>query len=263
MLTIALVTWSGLPRLSEDDRLLQEELQRRGVDARAVVWDDPAVDWDAFEHVILRSTWDYHKRVEGFRAWVAQRGNLRNPRETVLWNLHKRYLLELDGIVPTALVPAGASAREAAERWGRVVIKPAVSATAWRTELIDAKDAGVYDHDVLVQPYMPEIEQGEWSLVFFGGAFSHAVLKRPKSGDFRVQSDFGGSAVAQRPPQELINQAQKHVKTDWLYARVDGIEQDGRFLLMELELTEPALFFAADSGAAGRFAAALELHRCP
>jgi glutathione synthase/RimK-type ligase-like ATP-grasp enzyme len=144
-----------------------------------------------------------------------------------------------------------------------VVIKPAVSATAWRTELIDAKEAGTYEVDVLVQPYMKEIEQGEWSLIFFGGEFSHAVFKRPKRGDFRVQSDFGGTATARMPDAKLIEQARKHVKKEWLYARVDGIEQDGRFLLMELELTEPALFFHTDPAAPGRFVDALELHGCP
>lgn len=254
------MTWRGLPELSEDDRLLQAELERRGIEGRAVVWDDPAVDWDAFDQVILRSTWDYHKRVDEFRAWVAKRDNLRNTKDVVLWNLHKRYLLELDGIVPTVLVEAGRPVRPV---WKKVVIKPAVSATAWRTELLDAKDAGTYDVDVLVQPYMKEIENGEWSLIFFGGEFSHAVLKRPKSGDFRVQSDFGGSATPRTPDAALIEQARRHVKKEWLYARVDGIEQDGRFLLMELELTEPALFFHADPAAPGRFVDALELQGCP
>ncbi|HKO57839.1 MAG TPA: hypothetical protein VJ276_18370 [Thermoanaerobaculia bacterium] len=268
-MSIALVTWAGLPHLSDDDRLLQQAM----TGARAVVWDDPTVDWSSFDEVILRSTWDYHKRVDEFRAWVERVPRLWNPREVVLWNLHKKYLLDYEQIVPTALVPAGASAREAAEArgWTKVVVKPAVSATAWRTELVDARDAGVHDVDVLVQPYMEEIEDGEWSLVFFGGEYSHAVLKRPRKGDFRVQSDFGGSAALRIPDARIIEQAAKLVKPDWLYARVDGIERGGRFLLMELELTEPALFFGADPAAPARFLAALDrirrgsevLHGCP
>jgi hypothetical protein len=259
LMSIALVTWAGLPNLSEDDRLLQEEMRRRGIEARAAVWDDPSVDWASFDEVILRSTWDYHKRVDEFRAWVAGK-SLWNRAEVVLRNLHKSYLLELENTVPTVLVEAGRPVRVP---WRRVVIKPAVSATAWRTELIDAKDAGVYDVDVLVQPYMPEIENGEWSLIFFGGEFSHAVLKRPKQGDFRVQSDFGGSATPTTPSARLVEQAAEMVKPEWLYARVDGIDSGGRFLLMELELTEPALFFGADPAAPGRFVDALELHGCP
>jgi len=255
-LSVALVTWANLPQLTEDDRLLRAELERRGVETHAAVWDDPNVDWESFDDVILRSTWDYHKRIDEFRAWVAHRRRLWNPREVVLWNLHKRYLLELEHTVPTALVPAGESARDAAETrgWTRIVVKPAVSATAWRTEQLDAKDAETYDVDVLVQPFLPEIADGEWSLLFFGGEFSHAVLKRPKSGDFRVQSDFGGSVSIEAPPARLIEQAAELVKPEWLFARVDGIDRGGRFLLMELELTEPVLFFHAHPAAPARFA---------
>ena len=240
----ALVTWSGLPDLAADDRLLRAALQRRGVDARAVVWDDQGIDWGAFDAIVIRSTWDYHKRVDEFRAWIDRMEGLPvwNPPAILRWNLHKSYLLELEKqglpIVPTMVMP------------GRVVVKPAVSATAHRTML--------FDYDVLIQPYLPEIEEGELSFVFLGRAFSHAVRKRPRGGDFRVQTEFGGTAERVELSPELVAQAERIAAAlggQWLYARIDGIVRDGRLLLMELEALEPSLFL--DEAAAERFADAL------
>jgi len=112
----------------------------------------------------------------------------------------------------------------------------------------------------MVQPFTPEVvEPGEWSIVFLGGRFSHAVLKRPAAGD-RVQWEFGGSATAMAAPDTLLADAEAMmaaVPGDPLYARVDGVERDGRLILMELELIEPHLFLAWDAGATGRLAAAL------
>ena len=113
----------------------------------------------------------------------------------------------------------------------------------------------------MVQPFMPEVvEPGEWSIVFLGGRVSHAVLKRPAAGDYRVQWEFGGSATAMAAPDTLLADAEAMmaaVPGDPVYARVDGVERDGRLILMELELIEPHLFLAWDAGASGRLAAAL------
>jgi glutathione synthase/RimK-type ligase-like ATP-grasp enzyme len=117
---------------------------------------------------------------------------------------------------------------------------------------------------VMVQPFLPEIQEGEWSLVFLGGEYSHAVVKRPADGDFRVQHDFGGTVERREPEGSLIEDARnvlraaaKATKTaigDILYARVDGIVRDGGLLLMELEVIEPVLFFSHAPGAAARMA---------
>jgi len=271
---IALVTWRGLPELAADDRLLQQALIRRGVDARAVVWDDATVDWRAFHAIVVRSTWDYHKRVDEFRAWLDRMDGLPlwNPPELLRRNIHKSYLLELEAqgvnIVPTILVRQGQPMP--ALPWDDVIVKPAVSATAygivrerkWRTgnpACPDRQDCLSSTGDVLVQPFVPEIvEDGELSFVFLGRQFSHAVLKRPRSGDFRVQHDFGGSATRIDPPRELIAEAERIAATlgeRWLYARVDCVVREGQLLLMELEATEPSLFL--DQAAAERFADAL------
>ncbi len=246
---IALVTWRGLPELAPDDRLLRDALLRRDVDARAVVWDDASVDWRAFDAIVVRSTWDYHKRIDEFRAWLASMDGLPlwNPASVLRWNTHKSYLLELQSrgieIVPTLFVPRGSS----------FIVKPAVSATAFRTELHAAGD------DVLVQPFVPEVlTDGELSFVFLGKKFSHAVRKRPNNGDFRVQTEFGGSAERFTPCAEFIAQAQRIASTlgdEWLYARIDCVARDGRLILMELEATEPSLFLDLES--AERFADAI------
>jgi hypothetical protein len=156
------------------------------------------------------------------------------------------------------------------EGWSRAVVKPAVSGGAWRTRLVDRagairlpeSDPALGVDDVLVQEYRPEIESGgEWSLVYIGGAFSHAVRKRPASGDFRVQTELGGTYAAARADASLVRQADRvlaAVDSPWLYARVDGVEADGRLLLMELEVVEPSLFLDAAPDAVRRFAAAID-----
>jgi len=271
---IALVTWSGLPPLSSDDGLLRDELLRHGADVTAAVWDDPAVDWSSFDSIVLRSTWDYHKRLGEFAAWLERMEPLPlwNPVRTVRPNLHKGYLLELERrgvpIVTTMLVPRGSSPGLLRERkWRRAVVKPAVSATAFRTFVVNGEtlDPAIEEllaqSDVLVQPFVDEITSaGEWSLIFLGGTFSHAVLKTPAGGDFRVQNEFGGFATPTRPNPHLIEQAARVLETNgspWLYARVDGVDRDGTFVLMELELTEPSLFLDADPAAPGRLATAV------
>ena len=224
--------------------MLRDALLRRGADVDAVSWDD-VVDWHKYHAIVVRSTWDYHKRVDEFRAWLDRMEGLPlwNPPALLRRNIHKSYLLELQEqgieIVPTVFMPRG------------TIVKPAVSATAHQTML--------FDYDVLIQPYVPEIAaDGELSFVFIGRAFSHCVRKRPAAGDFRVQTDFGGTAERVSVDASLIAQAERVAATlgeEWLYARVDGVVRDGRLLLMELEATEPSLFL--DEVAAERFADAI------
>jgi glutathione synthase/RimK-type ligase-like ATP-grasp enzyme len=146
-------------------------------------------------------------------------------------------------------------------------VKPTVSANASQTYLFSANEArrvmtslrSKSDHDAyLVQPYLSEIEtDGEWSLMFFGGEYSHSVRKLPKAGDFRVQSGHGGRSEPMVPSQLILDAAHRAVNLGVptsMYARVDGVVHDGQFLVMELEVIEPELFFRADPQAAGRFA---------
>ena len=292
-LHVALATEARLSDLTADDRLLLAELRRRGVRAEPAVWDAPR-DWETFDAVVVRSCWDSHLRRGEFVEWAARvaasGARLLNPAPLLVWNSDKRYLRELSArgvaVVPTAWVSAAGGAAPSlsdvlgAEGWDEAVVKPAISAGAyetWRTSAgrapaDEARFAALVRSgagDVLVQPFVEQVlREGEWSLVFVAGRFSHAVRKRPAAGDFRVQSQFGGLTVAAAPPATLVGDADAVLGAaarctglradEILYARVDGVEREGRLLLMELECVEPDLFFETAPGAAGRVADALE-----
>jgi len=278
---VGLVTCREHPDLPEDDRPLVAELGRLGIAASPEVWDDPRTKWTSFDLLVLRSTWDYHLRPAEFRAWITARESegsaLWNPAPLLLWNAHKFYLRELESrgvpIAPTRFLAAGSAADLARildeEGWDRAVVKPAVSATAHRTDLVARGDAGgaaalaalLSDGDVLVQKYLPEIEtKGEWSFVYIDGAYSHAVRKRPSRGDFRVQTEFGGTVEPGPAPPSLVGDAGRviaAIDSPWLYARVDGVESEGTLRLMELELIEPSLFLSSAVQATRRLASAI------
>ncbi len=284
MKRVALVTCDEYPQLTADDRLLLPALNAQGLTPEIVIWSDANVDWRSFDAVVIRSTWDYYKRPDEFRAWLyrLEKDSIRllNPVATILGNMDKSYLrnLEAQGIatVPTAWIDS-AQRDEVLEQlrdvpWdGELVVKPAISAGAFRTvrtskEALMREPAPLFEilteSVALVQPFLPEIEQeGEWSFLFFGGSFSHAVIKRPKSGDFRVQWVHGGGhSLAQTSAhiyEQAANIAMKAAGGRLLFARVDGVIRNGVFLLIEIELIEPYLFLAEDPEAAERFAKAL------
>lgn len=280
MRTILLATCESIPNLTEDDRELISPLAEQGIEVRGAVWSDRDVDWSSADGVVIRSCWDYHLRLEEFLAWIARLENsgvqVWNAPATLRWNSNKAYLRDLEqegiAIVPTlwpeTTVDLAEKMRELG--WNKAVVKPRISATAYRTQLVDADDTHqgqrlldelLRGPGVMVQHFMESVtNHGEWSVIFFNGKFSHAVIKRPKAGDFRVQHDFGGSETAAKPPAFVIEAALEAIETidpTPLYARVDGVEHDGRFSLMELELLEPALFLKSGAGSAARFAEAL------
>lgn len=288
---VALITYSGVPALTTDDRLLRDALVARGAEVEAKPWDAKA-DWSSYHRIILRSCWNFHHLPAEFRGWVNDveqhhDGYLMNGPALVQWSVDKRYLQDLESrgiaIVPTIWVSAAdgdeipdLDALIADQEWvGGAVVKPAISATAYETWRVAPNDGSAHQarfealvarspSGVMVQPFLPEIEDGEWSLVFLGGEFSHAVRKVPVAGEFRVQHDFGGSIERREPDPALVDDAQAVLRAtaeatttevaDILYARVDGVVRSGRLLLMELELIEPVLFFAQAPGAAARMA---------
>jgi glutathione synthase/RimK-type ligase-like ATP-grasp enzyme len=275
---IAFVTSREYPDLTADDRVAGEGLASEGVRVVPAIWNEPSISWEIFDLIIVRSCWDYYKHPETFREWINSMDGFPvwNRPEILRWNMEKGYLFDLErkGIrIPrTIILPNGDQfdAHLIHERMGMdyVVIKPAISASAWQTwkcSLIDLsgddrsrlKDLSTYA-DIIVQEFMPEIvANGEWSFVFFGDSFSHAVRKYPRQDDFRVQKEMGGSYhFAQSPPAHLILQAQKIVDIfgeELLYARVDCIERNGELILVELELIEPQLFFDVHPEGVRRF----------
>ncbi|MCB9367236.1 MAG: hypothetical protein H6506_03890 [Calditrichaeota bacterium] len=278
---IGLATDREFPELSGGEVLLLGELAKRAP-CKAVVWDDPEETWRECEQIVIRSTWDYSWQLEKFLTWVAdvERAGvtLYNAPEVIRWNCDKRYLLELQErgveIPETTWIPRGTLTEELLGEvvTGHAVIKPSVSAGAYNTyrvspghtvRIAERLHDVAREKDLLVQEYMPEIEtRGEYSLIFFRNEFSHAVLKTPAAKDFRVQSRYGGQQVAVDVVDDVSRQARDVLESipfddAPLYARVDGVLRDGRFILMELELIEPYLFLEYQDGAAGRLAAHL------
>jgi glutathione synthase/RimK-type ligase-like ATP-grasp enzyme len=273
---VALITGApdAMPVPDPESPLLVAALAERGVRAAIVPWTRDR-DWSAVPLVVCRTPWDYVDRPDAFLSWVRATGaatRLLNPPGLLAWNLHKRYLAELAErgvpVVPTTHRGPGASpaARVAALAVaGDVVVKPAVSGGAKGTIRTAAASDAAREHltallregDALVQPYLPEVEGGEVSLVLFAGELSHAVRKVPARGDFRVQSEFGGAVVAHDPTAEEREVARAVLDAlAWApaYARIDLVTTGEGPLLMEAELIEPELFLGADPAAAGRFA---------
>jgi glutathione synthase/RimK-type ligase-like ATP-grasp enzyme len=278
---VALATYEKAPQLAPDDRGLIPALDRAGIDAVATVWSRDR-EWTLFDTVVIRSCWDYHKRTGEFLSWVdrlaANRIPTWNSPDTIRWNADKRYLLDLaksgTATVPTIVVSLGTVddivAASAANGWMRFVVKPAVSASGYETHALaapldDAATALISRTlavgDVLVQPFVEEVERdGEYSFMYIDGALSHATVKRAAAGEFRVQTEYGGSVTAVEPPAGLAAQAARAlgaIPVTPLYARVDGVARGDEFLLTELELIEPNLFLEYAPGATERLAGAI------
>ena len=302
--TVVLLTDQSLPELTPSDQIAIAALRDAGATVTPFIWNhwqaDPTLaTLKPADGVIIRTCWDYQFNQASFndfmQACQAQGIALWNTPAMVQWNVNKRYIKDLASagvpIVPTvwfdvselttqAELPRQIRQQVADQGWTQAVIKPIVSASGtFTTRLTDdvtdemlaklwpqAQESGL-----MIQPFLPEVcEEGEWTMVYFSGApgvvaFSHAVLKTPEAGEFRVQTHFGGQnhAVTQLDPV-LQAQADRVMAglaqcrpEPWLFARVDGVVVDGQLLLMELELIEPHLFFECDQGSTERYVQAV------
>ena len=273
---IALVTCRKYPELTADDQVLASALRSRGAAVIAADWRDAGFPWHSVDCAVLRSTWDYHLHADEFAEWVDQVGSLThliNPASLVRWNGNKRYLKDLAErgvpVVPFLLAEPNTPPPYRAlgsPGWDEIVVKPLVGASAWQivrikaAQLEHALTPELRSTGYIVQPYASEIEDGEYSLVFFGGAYSHTVLKKPRQGDFRTQHELGATRSVVDPDPAVLAAATdvlRALPATPVYARVDGIVQNGRFVLMEAELIEPELYFLFVPAAAERFADAL------
>lgn len=272
-----------------EDRLVQEALERQGLKTTRKSWDDPDFDWTSTKLALFRSTWDYFDRYGEFSQWferTSKKTSFINSRQLVQWNMDKHYLLDLQrgGIhIPrtvfvekgteTSLGDACAKAvNEQGFRKGDFVLKPCVSGGARHTYRFgESEIAGleavfkelVSQQAMMVQEFQQWIvEQGEFSLMVFDGGYSHAVLKKAKPGDFRVQDDHGGSVHVHAPDREQIEFAESVVAAAPelpLYARVDIFrDNEGLWALAELEIIEPELWFRLNPPAADVLARAIK-----
>lgn len=270
---IALATCLEKPEGTFDDQLLRAALAKAGHTADFRVWN-AAADWTGYDTCLIRSTWDYHRNSAKFVAWVravSVHSRVLNSHEAISWNVDKSYLCDLGhrglSVVPTKIFTDAGEARKAITKQiesGRVVVKPTVSATAELTHKIETdKDLAEIVKNILarsplvLQPYVESIEEdGELSLVYFKiqgkVRFSHAIHKRAKRGEFRVQEEFGGSTEKIVPPDPCLELARKTlemIRQNWTYARVDLVDWTTTPRLGELELIEPELFFRFHSDA--------------
>ena len=255
---LGLVTCRQFPRLTASDSLLIKPLTSLGFQIKAVPWDDEKVRWEQFDTLILRSCWNYHLVPEKFLSWldlIEKQGiKLWNPYKIVRWNINKKYLFDLKkkgiDIVPTKLINSGKTFdfKKNIHEFNTddLIIKPVIGASAYGVKRISKNTKFTLPAgDYLVQPFLKEIYDGEYSLIFFNKKFSHAVIKIPNAKDFRTQPELGGTEKLIQPDKKIIKQAQiilEKIDSPLLYARVDGLLINGKFILMELELIEPHLF---------------------
>lgn len=278
MNTIVLATSLESPDVTPSDRLYAHALESRGCRVIGAPWDGPRDAFAGADAVVLRATWGYYRTLEAFRDWteaMAATTRLFNPIGLVRWNLRKDYVgkLAAAGVrVPQShflACEADAIARVLADAdWDRAVVKPASGASGHSVELVKRATlleqvAGLSDEarasGVVVQEFLPEIAEGELSLVYFDGVFSHAIRKRPPTGEFRSNSRYGPTRTAETPPQEVTEQGTACLAAlpeMPLYARVDGVVRAGQLIVIEVEVLEPALFMEFDPLSAERFAEA-------
>ncbi len=278
---IAFATYRGEPDLAADDHALLRPLERLGLHVVPLQWDREAVAADC-TGLVFRSCWNYDEAPAAFLRWLdelaARKIPCCNSVPLVRWNFHKRYLLDLEArgaTLPATVLLAEGDRRTVAELFAELgtdeaVVKPAISMLARHTFRLSASRLEDGERllaqsrsrgEVLVQAFVPEIQtQGESSLLFFGGEYSHAVRKRPAAGDFRSQSEHGGAVEVIAPGPALRERAERVLacldETPAI-ARVDGVEVGGELLLMELELIDPSLYLSTHAGAADRCARVL------
>lgn len=267
----------------EEDRLLTEALAHRGIQTRRVDWSREDVDWIGFAAVVLRTPWDYFDRFEAFSRWLDSlqvHPCVLNDLGTLRWNIDKHYLAELEAaglpIVPTIFVEQGAtnSLQDAMSSLGSeaVVYKPTISGAARETYRVRPGQAQKHaerfaaltqERAMMVQPFMPSIlEHGEVTVVAMQGRPTHGLVKKAKSGDFRVQDDHGGTLHSHTPASDelTLTEAALSVRGPTpVYGRVDMVRDDaGIARIMELELIEPELWLRLHPPAAEAFAEGIE-----
>ena len=267
---IGIVTCKKVAALTKSEQALIPLFKEKNIVAEAVVWNNPAVIWEQYAYLIIRSIWDYHLNPIAFNQWLQYLAtkNIKtlNALSILQANQHKFYLKKLAEqgikIIPTLFIKQTNNFNLAEVRsmgWEKVVIKPAVSASSFLTDLFTVSDIDAIEtkyqpiakeRDLLVQKFMPAIQTfGELSIIFFNRKYAYTVLKTAKEKEFRVQSEYGGNTRLYQPTESIIQTASNiltHFSGDMLYARVDGLVINGEFILMEIELIEPQLFFDLD-----------------
>ena len=268
---MALLTCTNLPDWEQDDRFFHQILDGANIDWTEVAWDSNA-NWSDYDLVLIRTTWDYVDRRETFLQRlkeIASETILFNSIDIVEWNLQKTYLKDLEfsgiSIAPTVWIEDEVNLRMLmkAKSWNKGFIKPVIGACAVDTKrfsLNGADSVQVWLNELLakgekmmLQPYLETVEtDGEYSAIYFGKRLSHCVQKIPVKGDYRVQDDYGASDHGINPADypDMMQLAETtlqyiHQKfSDVIVIRMDFLKlQSGQFVINEVEMIEPSLFF--------------------
>jgi len=251
-----------------EDRLVVKALEEEGLKATKLAWDDKDFDWSSTKAVLFRSTWDYFDRFNEFSQWlekVSQLTQLINSEKIIRWNIDKHYLRDLKNkgvhTLPTVFIEKDSqtSLKKLLNetQWNECILKPCISGGARHTYKLNVESLdqheGIFqelirNEAMMLQPFIRNIvDKGEISLMIIGGKYTHAVLKKAKPGDFRVQDDWGGSVYDYAPDPDEISFAELAVKScieSPVYARVDMVkDNEGKLAVVELELIEPELWF--------------------
>lgn len=262
-----------------EDNLVKSELEKLGLNVVRIDWADRDFDWNSTRCAVFRTTWDYFDRFPEFDAWLSRvkdKTMFINSIDQVRWNMDKKYLIDLKErgiqIVDTHVIYRGdaRTLRELYEQmdYEDVVLKPTIAGAARHTYKLNPDNIDdheeifqtlIVEEDMMIQPYQYSITtKGEISMMVIAGEFTHAILKKAKPGDFRVQDDFGGTVHDYEPGFLEMEFAEKVVKAcDPVpaYARVDMMwDNSGDFVLSELELIEPELWFRENMNAAKKLA---------
>ena len=278
----AIATCSNLPTWEMDDHPFYQALCDQNFDISLEIWDDPNVCWSNYDLCLIRTTWDYSVKYENFIAWiefVSTQTTLINPKELLIWNISKTYLFELEKkgipIAPSLIIEPkddilakfGSSSFSDSPKF---FCKPLIGASSIFTLRFERHETSLLmehfynvSRPMILQPYISTVEeQGEYSLIYFGAMFSHAVQKIPVKGDYKVQDDYGAN---DKPflniPQKLFDISESilnHLPKNSSYIRIDFLNMQGLYgrdwVVNEVECIEPSLFFRHSQDAPQNFA---------
>lgn len=279
-----LKTNTYISNVLREDELVINALKEKNLSVVKKDWNDSIFDWETTRSILFRSTWDYFDKFELFKKWFNKTKNkclMINSTETIEWNIDKHYLLDLQEhqipIPNSEFIKRGSSIDLSLlmqkKNWNEIVVKPTISGAAKNTYRLKEEEIIqfgptweklIYKEDFIVQEFQNNvITEGEVAMIVIGGKFTHAVLKKAKEGDFRVQDDFGGSIAIYNPSEEMVKLAEKCTRILTpipSYARVDIIWDNLMELAVsELELIEPELWFRLNPNAAQKLAHHVDL----
>lgn len=279
-----LKTNTYISNVLREDELVINALKEKNLSVVKKDWNDSIFDWETTRSILFRSTWDYFDKFELFKKWFNKTKNkclMINSTETIEWNIDKHYLLDLQEhqipIPNSEFIKRGSSIDLSLlmqkKNWNEIVVKPTISGAAKNTYRLKEEEIIqfgptweklIYKEDFIVQEFQNNvISEGEVAMIVIGGKFTHAVLKKAKEGDFRVQDDFGGSIAIYNPNEEMVKLAEKCTRILTpipSYARVDIIRDNlGELAVSELELIEPELWFRLNPNAAQKLAQHVDL----